>query len=67
MPTVKQKMLILRRLFKKRPYVKILVPVNCEWLSGDGADALIDFGNGDCDKIATVSVNGGEPRTIVLR
>lgn len=36
-------------------------------VSDDGQDALIDFGNGDCDKIATVSVNGGEPRTIVLR
>lgn len=36
-------------------------------VSGDGQDALIDFGNGDCDKTATVSINGGSPKTITLR
>ncbi len=36
-------------------------------LEGNNHSALIDFGNGDCDKIATVSIDGGEPRTITLR
>jgi hypothetical protein len=36
-------------------------------VEGDNHNAVIDFGNGDCDKLATVSVNGGSPRTIVLR
>jgi hypothetical protein len=29
--------------------------------------AVIDFGNGDCDKIATISIDGQTPRTIALR
>lgn len=36
-------------------------------VEGDNHNAVIDFGNGDCDKIATVSVNGNAPRTITLR
>jgi hypothetical protein len=36
-------------------------------VSGDGQDALIDFGNGECDKTATISINGGSPKTITLR
>ncbi|MFN8252313.1 MAG: hypothetical protein U0V75_10560 [Ferruginibacter sp.] len=36
-------------------------------VQGDNHTALIDFGNGDCDKLATVSVDGGDPRTINLR
>jgi hypothetical protein len=29
--------------------------------------AVLDYGNGDCDRIATISINGRPPRTIVLR
>lgn len=29
--------------------------------------ALLDYGNGDCDRIATISFNGGPERTILLR
>lgn len=36
-------------------------------VQADNHTALIDFGNGDCDKIATVAVDGGDPRTITLR
>jgi hypothetical protein len=28
--------------------------------------AVLDYGNGDCDRIATISVDGGTPRTIIL-
>jgi len=36
-------------------------------VQGGSHIALIDFGNGDCDKLATISIDGGTPRTIVLR
>ena len=36
-------------------------------VQGDSHIAVIDFGNGDCDKLATISIDGGAPRTIVLR
>ena len=36
-------------------------------VQGGGHNAVIDFGNGDCDKIATISVDGQLPRTIQLR
>lgn len=29
--------------------------------------AIINFGNGDCDKLATISIDGGDSRTIQLR
>ncbi len=29
--------------------------------------AVIDFGNGNCDKLATVSINGNNPRSIQLK
>lgn len=29
--------------------------------------AVLDYGNGDCDRIATISIDGRPPRTIVLR
>ncbi|MEO7445839.1 MAG: hypothetical protein ABIT96_03605 [Ferruginibacter sp.] len=29
--------------------------------------ALLDFGDGTCDNLATISINGGTPRTIILR
>lgn len=34
---------------------------------GPNHTAVIDFGNGVCDKLATISVDGGTPRTILLR
>ncbi len=36
-------------------------------VEGDNHIAIIDFGNGDCDKIATISIDGNAPRTITLR
>jgi len=36
-------------------------------LQGAGHIAVIDFGNGDCDKTATIVVDGQAPKTIVLR
>jgi hypothetical protein len=36
-------------------------------IEGENHTAVIDFGQGDCDKIATVSIDGGVPRTIILR
>lgn len=30
-------------------------------------NAIIDFGNGECDRIATISINGNTPKTILLR
>lgn len=36
-------------------------------VEGSNHTAIIDFGNGDCDKIATVSINGSALRTITLR
>jgi hypothetical protein len=29
--------------------------------------AILDFGNGVCDRIATISIDGRPPRTIILR
>ncbi|MGC4101758.1 hypothetical protein [Ferruginibacter sp.] len=36
-------------------------------VEGAQHDAVIDFGNGDCDKLATISIDGQAPRTIALR
>jgi hypothetical protein len=36
-------------------------------LEGENGYAIIDFGDGTCDKLATVSINGGTPRAIYLR
>jgi hypothetical protein len=34
---------------------------------GPNHTAVIDFGNGECDKVATISIDGGTPRNILLR
>ncbi|MEO6550604.1 MAG: hypothetical protein ABIN94_21540 [Ferruginibacter sp.] len=36
-------------------------------LKGPGNNALINFGAGDCDNIASISVNGGTARNFFLR
>lgn len=36
-------------------------------VEGTNHNAVIDFGDGTCDKIATISIDGGAPRTIQLR
>lgn len=36
-------------------------------LNGPKHNAIIDFGNGDCDKVATISIDGGTPVTFLLR
>jgi hypothetical protein len=36
-------------------------------VQGAGHTAIIDFGNGDCDKLATIWIDGQTPRTIALR
>ncbi len=36
-------------------------------VQGGGHNAIIDFGNGDCDKSATIAIDGEAPRTIFLR
>jgi hypothetical protein len=36
-------------------------------VEGGNHNALVDFGNGDCDKLATIAIDGLSPRTIVLR
>jgi hypothetical protein len=36
-------------------------------VEGGSHYATIDFGNGDCDKSATISIDGNTPRTIQLR
>lgn len=36
-------------------------------IEGPNHYAVIDFGDGSCDKIATISVDGNTPRTILLR
>jgi len=36
-------------------------------VQGANNNALINFGDGDCDKLATISIDGHTPRTIVLR
>ncbi|WP_460560598.1 hypothetical protein [Ferruginibacter profundus] len=48
--------------------------INCDNISagklkvqGASHNAVIDFGNGDCDRIATISIDGQAPRTILLR
>jgi hypothetical protein len=28
--------------------------------------AILDYGNGDCDRIAVISINGNPARTIIL-
>ncbi|MFT3979918.1 MAG: hypothetical protein QM687_05565 [Ferruginibacter sp.] len=34
---------------------------------GPAHNAVLDYGNGDCDRIATISIDGGPARTILLR
>jgi hypothetical protein len=36
-------------------------------VQGASHTAIIDFGNGDCDKLATISIDGQNPRTITLQ
>lgn len=36
-------------------------------LKGPNHTAVIDFGIGECDNVATISIDGGTPRTILLR
>ena len=36
-------------------------------LEGPNHNAVIDFGDGTCDKIATISIDGGTPTTFLLR
>jgi hypothetical protein len=36
-------------------------------VQGTNHDAVINFGEGDCDKLATISIDGQAPRTITLR
>lgn len=36
-------------------------------IEGPNHYAVLDFGDGSCDKFATISVNGNTPRTILLR
>ena len=36
-------------------------------IQGPNHYAIIDFGNGTCDNLATISIDGRTPRTIVLR
>jgi hypothetical protein len=36
-------------------------------VQGGNHNAVIDFGTGDCDRTATISIDGLTPRTIVLR
>ncbi len=36
-------------------------------MQGPNHTAVLDFGNGDCDNLATITVNGGTPKQIFLR
>jgi hypothetical protein len=36
-------------------------------VQGTNHNAIINFGEGDCDKLATISIDGQAPRTITLR
>jgi hypothetical protein len=36
-------------------------------VQGTSHNAIIDFGNGDCDRLAIISIDGQAPRTILLR
>ncbi len=36
-------------------------------IEGPNHFAILDFGDGSCDKIATISIDGNTPRTILLR
>ncbi|MEP7144176.1 MAG: hypothetical protein ABI707_14935 [Ferruginibacter sp.] len=36
-------------------------------LKGPKHSAIVDFGNGDCDKVATIAIDGGTPITFLLR
>lgn len=36
-------------------------------IEGANHSAVLDFGDGSCDKIATISIDGNTPRTILLR
>lgn len=36
-------------------------------LKGPTHTSIIDYGNGECDRVATISINGGTPVTILLR
>jgi hypothetical protein len=36
-------------------------------VEGTNHNAIINFGDGDCDKLATISIDGQAPRTITLR
>ncbi|MEO8110081.1 MAG: hypothetical protein ABI594_08620 [Ginsengibacter sp.] len=36
-------------------------------IEGPNHYAVLDYGDGSCDKVATISINGNTPRTILLR
>ncbi|MBK7884406.1 MAG: hypothetical protein IPJ81_11930 [Chitinophagaceae bacterium] len=36
-------------------------------IQGPNHTAVIDFGNGTCDNVATISINGNTPRVILLK
>ena len=36
-------------------------------IQGPNHFAVLDFGDGTCDRIATITIDGNTPRTILLR
>lgn len=36
-------------------------------VEGSAHNAIVDFGDGTCDRVATISIDGNDPRTILLR
>jgi len=56
----------------------ITVALNCDWneagtvqtvytKNGSSKTVVLDFGDGTCDNVATVSVDGGAPKTIIIK
>lgn len=58
-----------RLVYKRACWARgVFVPVSGvkQFTSGDNV-AILDYGNGECDYLATVTINGGEPFEITLR
>ncbi len=61
--------IIERLVYKRACWARgVFVPVSGvkQFTSGENV-AILDYGNGECDYLATVTINGGEPFEITLR
>jgi len=55
------------RIFKTRSQAGDACDKGKVKIEGASHTAIVDFGDGTCDRIATISIDGRDPKTILLR